>query len=502
LRAKDVGPDTFTLHCSVTDTGIGMSKEQQERLFKSFSQADTSITRRFGGTGLGLAICKTLAELMGGEVGVSSTPDHGSTFWFTARLAWQKANATSNAVSVLILLLDAADHPAASWARNFGCSVDTPEPGAALPEMLRKLHQTGAGLVVTDPATWLRIRTEWAPVQTEENGTPLRLLLLNPDAIDTAPLALPDHALILGGQFSASDFFEAISQLLGQGLVSRLADSYDDADLSRLSGSRILLVEDNDINQLVATELLESNGFVVDVADNGHIAMQKLAANSYDLILMDMQMPIMDGVTATREIRRSLSAQAMPIVAMTANAMQQDRQRCREAGMQGFITKPIDTHRLWAEIKTWIKPRAGLQLLPPAQPPELLLSSERPIMMAGDVSTLDIDGLDVRSGLSRVMGRSTLYLSLLRKFPGSQGDTVEQIRQAIAADDWSKAERMAHTLKGVAGTIGANALQALADDVNQKLKTRQERAVLDEALEQLETVLVHLSNDLQRLPPA
>lgn len=169
--------------------------------------------------------------------------------------------------------------------------------------------------------------------------------------------------------------------------------------------------------------------------------------------------------------------------------------------MQGFITKPIDTHRLWAEIKTWIKPPAVAEA-PPEPPATPLPASGKAIMMAGDVSTLEIEGLDVRSGLSRVMGRSTLYLSLLRKFPANQGDTVAQIRQAIDAGDWTKAERMAHTLKGVAGTIGANALQALADDVDQKLKKQEERATVDEALDQLETVLLRLNSELLRLPPA
>ncbi|MBL8445315.1 MAG: response regulator [Zoogloeaceae bacterium] len=500
LRAEDIGPTSFTLRCSVSDTGIGMTQEQQSRLFQNFSQADTSITRRFGGTGLGLAICKSLAELMGGNVGVSSTVGQGSTFWFTARLDWQAANANSDAVSVLIMLPDPVAAPAAIWARNFGCGVQVCDDPASFRANLHALRDDGLEVIITDPESWLEISDAWSQTRHDESHSPRRLLLLDAKGVDTGSLELPKQAQILTGPVTASDFFEAISQLLGRGLVSRLADSSDDLDLLRLAGSRILLVEDNDINQLVATELLESKGFVVDIAENGHVAVQKVLVEHYDLVLMDMQMPIMDGVTATREIRRTLSPMTMPIVAMTANALQKDRLRCYDAGMQGFITKPIDTHRLWAEIKTWIKPPTeGLAARPQPGAAKITL---RPLMKAGDISTLEIDGLDVRSGLSRAMGRSTLYLSLLRKFPGNQGDTVARIRDALNAHDWSTAERLAHTLKGVAGTIGANALQALADDINERLKMRQDRTTLDDALEQLDSVLSRLNNDLLRLPPA
>lgn len=500
LSAEDIGPTSFTLRCSVSDTGIGMTEEQQSRLFQNFSQADTSITRRFGGTGLGLAICKSLAELMGGKVGASSTIGQGSTFWFTARLDWQATKANSDAVSVLIMLPDPVAAPAAVWARNFGCGVQVCDDPAGFRASLRALRDDGLEVVVTDPESWTELADSWAQAGHDESHSPRRLLLLNAKGLDTRTLELPKQAQVLTGPVTASDFFESISQLLGRGLVSRLADNGEDPELVRLAGARILLVEDNDINQLVATELLESKGFVVDIADNGHIAVLKVQAEQYDLVLMDMQMPIMDGVTATREIRRTLSPMALPIVAMTANALQKDRLSCYDAGMQGFITKPIDTHRLWAEIKTWIRPPTEEPATRPQ--PGAAKSTARPPMKAGDISTLEIDGLDVRSGLSRAMGRSALYLSLLRKFPGSQGDAVARIRDALNADDWSTAERLAHTLKGVAGTIGANALQALADDINERLKLRQDRTTLDDALEQLDSVLARLNEDLLRLPPA
>ncbi len=508
LRAEEIGSESFTLRCSVIDTGIGMSAEQRANLFQSFSQADSSITRRFGGTGLGLAISKNLAELMGGEVGVISEEGGGSTFWFTARLAWLTTDTDASKVTILLAMGDAAEHPVATWARNFGCSVEFADSPENTGEKIDELRRSGSGLIVTDPPTWPRISAHWGESTTKGQRSALRLLLLNPEATDCSQIGLPADTLQLDGHTSPSDFFEAITQLLGHATVSRLADSRSGIDLSQLAGARILLVEDNDINQLVATELLESKGFIVEVAENGHIAVEKTAVSAYDLVLMDMQMPIMDGVTATREIRKYVPPAALPIVAMTANAMQSDRQRCQEAGMQGFITKPVDVHRLWAEIMTWVKPRPQAAKPPLASKPEPAAVTARPsapppLNITGDLSNLCVDGLDVRGGMSRVMGRSTLYLSLLRKFPSNQREAVQQIRAALDKDDWVAAERLAHTLKGVAGTIGANALQTLAADLDQLLKAKQrDRERVKLALDMLEPVLLQLCEDLQRLPPA
>jgi two-component system sensor histidine kinase/response regulator len=236
VRVETRTPQQVLLHFSVSDTGIGLTQEQIGRLFQSFTQADTSTTRKFGGTGLGLAISKKLAELMGGEVGVESKPGSGSTFWFSAQLGI--AAAAPDALP--------ADSPA----------------DAALTDALRRVH-----------------------------------------------------------------------------------------------GARVLLVEDNDINQEVARELLQDIGLVVDIADNGQVALQMVRGNAYDLVLMDMQMPVMDGVTATREIRKLPGMAQLPIVAMTANAMEQDRRKCKEAGMNDTVIKPFEPRDLHAAVARWTRPR-------------------------------------------------------------------------------------------------------------------------------------------------
>ncbi len=340
---------------TVVDTGIGLTDEQMRRLFQSFEQADTSTTREFGGTGLGLAISKGLAALMGGEVGVSSQPGAGATFWFTARLGLTQPTSASE---------DELDRV------NDGDFVNT-----------------------------------------------------QPDPLDA---------------------------------------------LLPLAGARILLVEDNDINQQVAGELLRAVGFEVDIADNGLMGVQRVAAmndaqSPFDLVLMDLQMPVMDGLSATAEIRKDPRNADLPIAAMTANAMVQDKNRCLQAGMRGFVTKPIDPDELWRVLALLIQPRVGLGLVRDSRLDEIgFVADQRSPEGAIPTFALEIEGLDTRLGLRRVMGKQDLYVSLLRKFIASQAGALQRVRDALDAGDRPLAERLAHTLKGVAGNIGAVKLEVEA----------------------------------------
>ena len=243
VSVKSRGLGDLVLRLAVSDTGIGVSEEQQHRLFLPFHQADTSITRRFGGTGLGLAIARRLAELMGGEAGVDSRMGLGSTFWFTARL-------------------------------------------------------------------------ELAPGGTAAAG-------------------------------QAGD---------GEMMVP--------AAMARLRGARVLLVEDNDMNQMIACELLREAGVQVDVVENGQVALERLAEFPYDIVLMDMQMPVLDGIAATLAIRRDPAHDELPIVAMTANVLPVDRARCAEAGMNDFLAKPIDPPALWDALLKWVPPRLAARRAP------------------------------------------------------------------------------------------------------------------------------------------
>jgi two-component system sensor histidine kinase/response regulator len=238
--------------------------------------------------------------------------------------------------------------------------------------------------------------------------------------------------------------------------------------LAPLRGARILLVEDNLLNQQVAGELLKYAGFHVDMADNGQIAVDMVQQVAYDLVLMDMQMPVMDGITATEAIRQLGAGSApatLPIVAMTANAMQADRERCLAAGMNGFVAKPIEPDELWCALAQWVLPRSGLGL--DVKPPEV--ATEPP----ADAVPQHIAALDTALGLRRVMGKQSLYVSMLRKFAHGQAHAASAIAQALEEDDATSAERYAHTLKGLAGNIGATDLQHAANQLEAALKARE-----------------------------
>jgi two-component system sensor histidine kinase/response regulator len=233
-----------------------------------------------------------------------------------------------------------------------------------------------------------------------------------------------------------------------------------------LRGSRILLVEDNDINQQVARELLEDAGFVVEVADNGQIALTMAQQAPYDLIFMDMQMPVMDGVTATRELRKLPALGDLPIVAMTANAMEQDRRRCMEAGMNDFLVKPIDPQDMWTMLARWLRPRRA----PAPAVQGSAAPAAQPQARAGDGLPQGIQGLDTTLGLSRMMGKKSLYLAMLRRYAAGQQDVVRDIRKALGAGDSVTAERLAHTTKAVSGNVGATLVQERATDLETALR--------------------------------
>jgi CheY-like chemotaxis protein len=249
--------------------------------------------------------------------------------------------------------------------------------------------------------------------------------------------------------------------------VRALQASTMESELGAIQGARILLVEDNEINQQVATEVLTGAGFDVDVAENGQVAVHSVearfaSARPYDLVLMDMQMPVMDGVTATRLIRETHPSEILPIVAMTANAMTTDKERCLEAGMNGFVRKPIEPDELWRELLRWIRVRPGLGNAPPRQ------NTTQPTARLDAFA--HIDGLDSACGLLRTGGNPDFYLSMVRKFMQSQAHAVADAEAALARGDTTLAERLAHTLHGIAGNLGATTLQMQASALEQALR--------------------------------
>jgi two-component system sensor histidine kinase/response regulator len=365
------------LRFAVKDTGIGLTPEQIGRLFQSFQQADTSTTRKFGGTGLGLAIARKLARLMGGEVGVESEIGVGSTFWLTARLGistLKRREFTPNPDlrgrrALVVDDNDIARTVITDMLKGMTFSVDDASSGKMAVEEVKKAAMAGRPFEI--------IYLDWRmPVMDGiETARQIQSLGLYPAPSLVMVTAHGREEVLreiesmgiadaLVKPVNPSILFDTTINLLGGHLLeSRDTEETPlmvSVDLATIQGARILLVEDNDINQIVASELLQDAGFVVDIADNGQIALDMIEKQDYDLVLMDMQMPVMDGVEATVALRRMERFQHLPVVAMTANAMTQDRLTCLEAGMNDFLVKPIEPDQVWDVLLKWIKPGSAV----------------------------------------------------------------------------------------------------------------------------------------------
>ncbi len=514
VRLADGASTPGLLRFEVRDTGIGLTQEQIGRLFQSFQQADSSTTRKYGGTGLGLAISKNLAELMGGTVGVDSTPGVGSTFWFTARLGLGEAKPRLHLSRLdlqrrRILVVDDNEHAAhvlSDLLGSFGFVVETVLSGAAAIEYITQeaSHQQGFDFVLLDWQMPGMDGVETARrIQNLGLATLPHLVIVTAYGREEVIRSAHDVGIddILVKPVGASLLFDTMLRLLGHntnqaGLTPAAHDSAAlDAQLAPLRGARLLVVEDNELNQQIALELLGDAGFAVDLAGDGQIALTMLAqmqqvGSPYDLVLMDMQMPVMDGLQATLEIRKNPSHADLPVVAMTANAMEDDRQRCLAAGMNDFVTKPIEPLDLWRALLRWIRPREGL-----GQSVTQQRQTWTPTTQDEEMPP-QIPGLDLRLGLRHTMGKKPLYLSLLRRFVRGQQAGLLPIEQALEAGDTTAAERLAHTLKGLAGNIGASALQVAMEKVETAVRDKAPQTTVHSLLAPAANLLTELLSQI------
>jgi two-component system, sensor histidine kinase and response regulator len=504
---KEVG-QSVQIYCAVEDSGIGLTEKQISHLFQSFSQADTSTTRQFGGTGLGLAISKKLVELMGGQIGVESELGRGSCFWFTATLERSTAETSRPVLSSLqskrVLVVD--DHPRARLVlvqllENLHLSVDHLASGAAALDaiLLAQQQKKPYDAIFLDWEMPEMSGIETAiKIKAQALQTMPALILLSAcgyeEIIKGSETAVMSHTL--SKPITTSLLLDCLESVFGNPSDSLGINSLRNnaiPQLAQIQGARILLVEDNPINQEVANELLQSEGFIVDIAENGQSALLQLQIIHYDIVLMDMQMPIMDGLMATKEIRKLECFQNLPIVAMTANAILGDRERCIAAGMNDHIAKPIDPDELWQALIKWINPE---QILAPCaiSRRQNAYSEETPIPS-------DIDGLNINLGLKQVFAKKKLYLTVLDKFISEQENTLSEILKALENKDWPTAERLAHTLKSVAGLIGANSIQQQAEQLESALRQGHKQQKIIPLLNDLKKPLNHLIFQLkQKLP--
>jgi len=507
------------LHFRVKDSGIGMTPEQCSRLFQSFSQADTSTTRKYGGTGLGLAISKNLVEMMGGRIWVDSEAGQGSTFHFHARFGLQaepmprRMFLADELLGVRALVVDdnsSAREILSTMTRSFGLDVEVARDGTEALETIAAADRKGIpfDLVLMDWKMPVLDGIETVRRMQHERLARFPAVVMvtaygREEAIGSAEQSHVALKTVLSKPVTPSTLLEAIGESLGKGVTTETraqtrASVSADA-MAKLSGARVLLVEDNDLNQELACDLLGKAGMTVVVAANGQEALDVLAKDTkFDGVLMDCQMPVMDGYTATREIRRQPQFAKIPIVAMTANAMAGDREKVIDAGMNDHIAKPFNVDEMFATLAKWIKPPRKAGGSPDdtggGKPQEL-----------GNTPLPPLPGIDVAAGLSTTLNDPKLYRRLLGKFRDSQREFAARFAAARAGSDTTAPMREAHTLKGTAGNIGAKGVQAAAGLLERECEGGSPDR-LDELLantmKELEPVLAGLERLSEQQPAA
>jgi two-component system, sensor histidine kinase and response regulator len=510
---------TVMVRFDVRDTGIGLTPEQQGKLFQSFSQADTSTTRKYGGTGLGLAISKKLSELMGGAIGVESEYGKGSSFYFTARFGIgeerKRKIAPEDLEGLNVLIIDdneTAQEVLSSYLEDFSFNVSAVSSGEL---GIRELTQAKAAegrdydLVIVDYQMpgMNGIETSKKIKGTLENVKIPKIIMITGFGREEIMQQAEDIELdgFLIKPVSPSMLWDTIMEVFGKAVEparkGKASDDWKPEGFDKVRGARILLAEDNEINQQVAVETLEQEGFFVAVADNGRIAVEQLEKHdplktpddpeSYDLVFMDLQMPELDGYAATKKIRSNPAFKDLPIVAMTADAMSCVQEKVLEVGMNDYVTKPIDPKALWETMVKWIQP--GERELPGNYRGSDSNDKESPESTgSGDEITIpEISGIDIQDGLYRVGGNKKLFKTLLVKFKRDFASSTAEIREHLKNKDIETAERLAHTVKGASGNLGAKELQARATVLDSALK--------DEHLEIDEQVLSDFDEALQSL---
>jgi two-component system, sensor histidine kinase and response regulator len=491
-RVQEEDEQGQLIRFSVSDTGMGLTEEQMGRLFQAFEQADASTTRQHGGTGLGLAISKRLAQLMGGDVGVTSDVGKGSTFWFTAYLGKGEAIARRlNQPDVRgrrVLIIDdnaQAREVLSSMLTSMTFAADEAPSGQEGIEMVRQASEQGK------PYDIVFVDWQMPGLDGIDTGRRIRSLpkLLSPphlvmvtaygreEVLKRAEEIGFENALIK--PVTPSMLFDSVVQALSGDQESERAIPAAKAlgrDLKRLYGARVLLVEDNELNREVAMGLLEDAHLSISQAENGRVAIQMIEENDYDLVLMDMQMPVLDGVAATMTIRSNPRFRSVPIIAMTANAMASDREECLRAGMNDHLAKPIDPDTLFDSLLRWIPRGAFVPATAEGVPP-----TNAPVAASG---SLMIPGIDTTTALRRTGGNHKRYESLLARFADSQSAAASDILAALATEDATSARRIAHSLKGASGNLGANSLAEKAGKVEAAIESKQGVAPAVEALSQ------------------
>ena len=504
-------PTDLKFHFWVRDSGIGIAADQVEYLFEAFTQSDASTTRKYGGTGLGLAITKQLVELMEGKLWCESVLGQGSTFHFQVRLGLQPVVKPVRMLSAHemsgLRLLVVDDNPAAqkilaNLGRHLGLTVEIAGNGAIALEVIAAAEKTTQPFDLTLMDWKMPVMDGLTCLQqlaaTTAKRRPANIMVTahgRHDVVEAAGRMGMELPTVLVKPVTASTLLEAIGFAVGK-LAQPQARAHRKADrlseyFEQLQGVRLLLVEDNKMNQELAQELLTQAGILVTIADHGQAALDLLAQGLiFDGILMDCQMPVMDGYVATKKIRVNPAFAALPIIAMTANAMSEDREKVLAVGMNDHIAKPLNLDQMYSTIARWVRP---------AQPAVAAVVPSLPVAPA---LALDLPGIATATGLGISMGNEKLYRKLLGMFKESYDGAVAQFWSAHQEADPQAAARYAHTLKGTAGNIGALAVQTAAAELELACERSAPLAELEHALAKVSLALGPVLAGIAQLKPS
>jgi len=497
--------ETIVLHFSVRDSGIGMTPEQQSKLFQSFSQADSSTTRKYGGTGLGLTISKKLSEMMQGDIWVESQANVGSNFQFTARFGKQqgkisKRRSISSELGALrVIVVDdngTSREILSEMLASFGFQIDQAGTGESAIALLEAAEEQPYDLVLMD---WKMpgmdgIECTQAIQSNEQIKQVPTVIMVTAYGREEACQAAENVNIsgFLTKPVTPSSLLDSIMLAMGHEVENKTNTHHQEDALeaiNKLRGANILLVEDNEMNQELALELLSSKGITVLIANDGQEALDIIEKEKFDGILMDCQMPVMDGYTAARKIRQQSQFKDLPVIAMTANVMAGDKEKVLDAGMNDHIGKPINVNEMFTTMAKWITP---------ANPNEGFVIKQ----IAPSTSTEqlpDLAGINQRKGLATCQGDKKLYRKLLNKFVQGENHFIEEFNQAQITNDHELKTRLAHSLKAVAGNIGAVDVQNMAQALELACKEEQDDSKINHLKSQLESVLVIVLNGLQIL---
>ncbi|MCU4675668.1 response regulator [Catenovulum sp. 2E275] len=513
VNASELQNDEYKLEFAIVDTGIGMTKDQVDKLFTSFTQADESITRKYGGTGLGLAISKELIQLLGGDIWVNSKPGVGSAFHFyiNAKATQKEINLAKFSIKgkpLSVLIVDdnqvACDVIAELFKRH-QANIKIAKTGI---QAINELQQS-----IIENYHYDLVIMDWK--MPEMDGIQAAKMIKKELNIKHLPAILmvsaydKDEARKLGKSAGIDAFIEkpvnesallnALTECLTLDLLEEDEECFDQENKSKvvdLSNVKLLLVEDNKLNRQVAAGFLRHTGIQIDIAENGLQAIDKVLNQTFDLVLMDIQMPEMDGLTATQEIRNIERFADLPIIAMTAHAMEGDKKRSLDAGMNDHLTKPVDPNELYRCIIKWVNREKINPVIAKAKTKSKIDSTDSQLF-----SLQTIGLLDVADALNKMHGKKALYIDLLITFIEENQSLVEELKALKSQEQFNTLKLKVHSLKSNAAYIGASQLSKDAAEVESLLEANEPFEYEFQAmLEKLSSLVIALQDISPQMP--